>query len=181
MAADLNTVTVGGVTYSKADYDAMQAAKGSTNRMNDALDKDAFLQLLVTQMQYQDPLDPQDNSEYVAQLAQFSSLEQMTNVYKSIEEVSQMVSNIDTSVLVGQLSSMIGKDIAWTQETVQLDASGKAIVDADGNAVTTTADFVGKVKGVNIVDGSPKIVAEANGQTYQVEISEVRQVGEADA
>ena len=151
--------------------------------MNDALDKDAFLQLLVTQMQYQDPLDPQDNSEYVAQLAQFSSLEQMTNVYKSIEEVSQMVSNIDTSVLVGQLSSMIGKDIAWTQETetVQLDASGKAIVDADGNAVTTTADFVGKVKGVNIVDGSPKIVAESNGQTYQVEISEVRQVGEADA
>ena len=61
MAADLNTVTVGGVTYSKADYDAMQASKGSTNRMNDALDKDAFLQLLVTQMQYQDPLDPQDN------------------------------------------------------------------------------------------------------------------------
>ena len=181
MAADLNTVTVGGVTYSKADYDAMQAAKGSTNRMNDALDKDAFLQLLVTQMQYQDPLDPQDNSEYVAQLAQFSSLEQMTNVYKSIEEVSQMVSNIDTSVLVGQLSSMIGKDIAWSQETVQLDASGKAIMDAEGNPVTVSTDYVGTVKGVNIVDGSPKIVAEANGQTYQVEISEVRQVGEADA
>ena len=180
MAADLNTVTVGGVTYSKADYDAMQASKGSTNRMNDALDKDAFLQLLVTQMQYQDPLDPQDNSEYVAQLA-FSSLEQMTNVYKSIEEVSQMVSNIDTSVLVGQLSSMIGKDIAWETEAVQTDASGKAVVDANGNAVTTKASFVGKVKGVNIVDGSPKIVAEANGQTYQVEISEVRQVGEADA
>ena len=180
MAADLNTVTVGGVTYSKADYDAMQAAKGSTNRMNDALDKDAFLQLLVTQMQYQDPLDPQDNSEYVAQLAQFSSLEQMTNVYKSIEEVSQMVSNIDTSVLVGQLSSMIGKDIAWENETVQTDASGKAVVDANGNAVTTKMSFVGTVKGVNIVDGSPKIVAESNGQTYQVEISDVRQVGESN-
>ena len=179
MAADLNTVTVGGVTYSKADYDAMQASKGSTNRMNDALDKDAFLQLLVTQMQYQDPLDPQDNSEYVAQLAQFSSLEQMTNVYKSIEEVSQMVSNIDTSVLVGQLSSMIGKDIAWTQETPQVDASGKAIVDASGNPVTTSTDYVGTVKGVNIVDGTPKIVAESNGQTYQVEIGEVRQVADS--
>ena len=179
MATDLNTVTVGGVTYSKADYDAMQAAKGTGNRMNDALDKDAFLQLLVTQMQYQDPLDPQDNSEYVAQLAQFSSLEQMTNVYKSIEEVSQLVSNIDTSVLVGQLSAMIGKDIAWTQETVQTDSSGKAIVDANGNAVTTTKDYVGTVKGVNIVDGSPKIVAEYNGQTYQVAISDVRQVADS--
>ena len=180
MATDLNTVTVGGVTYSKADYDAMQSSK-TTNRMNDSLDKDAFLQLLVTQMQYQDPLDPQDNAEYVAQLAQFSSLEQMTNVYKSVSDVAELVSNIDTSVLVGQLSSMIGKDIAWENETVETDASGKALVDANGNAVTTTTSFVGTVKGVNIVDGSPKIVAESNGQTYQVEISDVRQVGESNA
>lgn len=178
MATDLNTVTVGGVTYSKADYDAMQTST-STNRMNDALDKDAFLQLLVTQMQYQDPLDPQDNSEYVAQLAQFSALEQMTNVYKSVEEVSQLVSNIDTSVLVGQLSGMIGKDIAWTQETVRTDANGKAIVDASGNPVTDSTDYVGKVKGVNIVDGNPKIVAEYNGQTYQVAVNEIRQVADA--
>lgn len=178
MATDLNTITVGGVTYSKTDYDAMQAGK-TTNRMNDSLDKDAFLQLLVTQMQYQDPLDPQDNSEYVAQLAQFSSLEQMTNVYKSVEDVSKLVSNIDTSVLVGQLSSMIGKDIAWSQETVQLDASGKAIMDAEGNPVTVSTDYVGTVKGVNIVDGSPKIVAEYNGKTYEVAIGDVRQVGES--
>ena len=128
MATDLNTVTVGGVTYSKADYEAMQATK-STGSVNDSLDKDAFLQLLVTQMQYQDPLDPQDNSEYVAQLAQFSALEQMTNVYKSVEDVSKLVSNIDTSVLVGQLSSMIGKDIAWTQETDSwITASTKRII-----------------------------------------------------
>ena len=178
MATDLNTITVGGVTYSKTDYDAMQSST-TTNRMNDALDKDAFLQLLVTQMQYQDPLDPQDNSEYVAQLAQFSALEQMTNVYKSVEEVSQLVSNIDTSVLVGQLSNMIGKDIAWTQETVQTDASGKAIVDANGNAVTTSVDYVGTVKGVNIVNGSPMIIAEYNGQNYQVAIKDVRQVCES--
>ena len=178
MATDLNTVTVGGVTYSKADYDAMQSSK-TTTTANDSLDKDAFLQLLVTQMQYQDPLDPQDNSEYVAQLAQFSSLEQMTNVYKSVEDVSKLVSNIDTSVLVGQLSSMIGKDIAWSQETVQLDASGKAIMDADGNPVTVSTDYVGTVKGVNIVDGSPKVVAEYNGTTYEVAIGDIRQVGES--
>ena len=44
------------------------------------LDKDAFLQLLVTQMRYQDPLNPMDNQEMMAQLAQFSALEQMQNV-----------------------------------------------------------------------------------------------------
>lgn len=45
-----------------------------------ALGKDAFLQLLVTQLQHQDPLQPQDNSEFVAQLAQFSSLEELQNL-----------------------------------------------------------------------------------------------------
>ncbi len=44
------------------------------------MDKDAFINLLVTQMKYQDPLEPMDNSEMLAQLAQFSALEQMMNV-----------------------------------------------------------------------------------------------------
>ncbi len=44
------------------------------------LGKDAFLQLLVTQMQYQDPLAPTDDTQFIAQLAQFTALEQMTNV-----------------------------------------------------------------------------------------------------
>lgn len=45
-----------------------------------ALGKDAFLQLLVTQMQYQDPLNPSTDTEYIAQLAQFSALEEMQNL-----------------------------------------------------------------------------------------------------
>ena len=49
------------------------------------LDKQAFLQLLVAQMKYQDPLQPTDNTEYVAQLAQFSSLEAMNNMSESMD------------------------------------------------------------------------------------------------
>ena len=64
MANSLNTITVDGVTYDYNEYMASLNAK--TNNRNDALGKDAFLQLLVTQMQYQDPLDPQDNSEYLS-------------------------------------------------------------------------------------------------------------------
>ena len=48
-----------------------------------SLDKDAFLQLLVTQMQYQDPLEPTSNTEYMSQLAQFTSLEEMENLNKA--------------------------------------------------------------------------------------------------
>ena len=47
------------------------------------LDKDAFLKLLITQMQNQDPLNPMDNKESIAQLAQFSSLEQMQQMNSS--------------------------------------------------------------------------------------------------
>ena len=52
----------------------------TTSAPNDSLGKDTFLQLLVTQLQHQDPLDPQDNSQFLAQLAQFSSLESLQTI-----------------------------------------------------------------------------------------------------
>jgi len=67
-------VTDGTVNISTSSQDTSEKSTGSS------LDKDDFLQLLVTQMKYQDPLSPQDNTEYVAQLAQFSLLEQMQNL-----------------------------------------------------------------------------------------------------
>lgn len=54
-----------------------------TDAKND-LDKDAFLNLLVKQMQYQDPLNPTKNEQFLAQMAQFSSLEQMQNMNKGV-------------------------------------------------------------------------------------------------
>ena len=51
-----------------------------TKTSNSSLDKDAFLQLLVAQMKYQDPLEPTSNTEYISQLATFSELEEMQNL-----------------------------------------------------------------------------------------------------
>ena len=167
MANSLNTITVDGVTQTLENY---QASQTQTNKDNSALGKDAFLQLLVTQMKYQDPLDPQDNGEYLAQLAQFSALEQMTNVADGLSDVSKLVSNIDTSVLVGQLSSMIGKDIQWSVDNTS--------TDADGNTTTTTTQLEGKVTGVSISDGSPTIIASSGGKTYQVAIGNISRIGE---
>lgn len=168
-STSLNTITLDGVTYNAAKYAADKAA--ASTAANSSLNKDAFLQLLVTQMQYQDPLDPQDNSEYVAQLAQFSALEQMTNVSEGLEDVSKLVSNIDTSVLVGQLSHMIGQNLQWTTTTTT--------TDVDGNVVKHSELHAGTVKGVSISDGSPTIVAvDASGKTHQVKINEVTSIGE---
>ncbi len=172
MANSLNTVTVDGVTYDAAKYAADQTA-GKTVTANDALGKDAFLKLLVTQMENQDPLDPQDNSAYLSQLAQFSALEQMTNVADNLSDLSTIVNNIDTSVLVGQLSSMIGQDVQWTMETSE--------VDEEGNIVNGTRTLEGKVTGVSISDGSPTIIADVDGKTYQVGIGNVTRVGQTAA
>ncbi len=71
-------MAVGGIDTSGAAAATSKAATKSNT--TDSLDKDAFLQLLVTQMQNQDPLSPSDNTEYMSQLAQFSSLEAMNNL-----------------------------------------------------------------------------------------------------
>ena len=53
----------------------------------DNMGRDAFLKLLVTQLQHQDPTKPQADGEFIAQLAQFSSLEQLTQMQKTLERI----------------------------------------------------------------------------------------------
>lgn len=175
-STSLNTITTNGTTYRAADYAAAQVASKRTGG-NDTLDKNAFLRLLVTQMQYQDPLDPQDNSQYVAQLAQFSSLEQMTNVYTAVNQLGSMISNINSTTLIGQLSNMVGKEIQWVHETVKTDASGKAIVDANGKPVTEKTSYTGTVTGVSITDGVPTVIADVKGKVAQVKVSDIVRIG----
>ena len=87
-------------TYQKED------TKGTSE-----LGKDAFLTLLVTQLQHQDPLSPQDNSEFVAQLAQFSSLEAIQNLSSSMGN-TQALSLVGKNVIVE-----VGKSEGLSQTT----------------------------------------------------------------
>lgn len=168
MANAFNTITVDGVTYDAAAYAAQQATKAATEVKND-LDKDAFIKLLVTQLQYQDPLEPQENGEFIAQMAQFSSLEQMTNMASKLEDINNVVGNIDTSVLVGQLSAMIGQGVDW-EETINT-------ADEEGNPVTEKNEYSGVITGVTVKDGATKIIAETtDGQAHQVEIGSISSV-----
>ena len=62
--------------------------ESSSAKTNGAPGRDEFLQLLATQLKYQDPLSPVQNAEFVAQLAQFSSLEQLILIRQSLESGS---------------------------------------------------------------------------------------------
>ena len=63
----------------------------STKSKADAMGKDAFLNLLVTQLQHQNPLEPQADGEFLAQLAQFSSLESLQDIQKDMAALRSLI------------------------------------------------------------------------------------------
>ncbi|GAB6058084.1 flagellar hook assembly protein FlgD [Desulfonatronum parangueonense] len=83
------------------------APSGPRTGDRSALDKDAFLRLLTTQLAHQDPLNPLDDKEFVAQLAQFSSLEQMSNMAEAMTEMKDAVERQEMQGAVGY----IGKEV----------------------------------------------------------------------
>ncbi len=111
------------------------------------LDKNAYLKLLLTQLQYQDPTNPLQDKDFIAQLAQFTSLEQMTNMNESLEKYLNYQNKI---LAVNMAFSVVGKYVA-IQTT-----------DDKGNPQYIT----GKVDSLQIKDG--KYQVKVNGQNYDI-------------
>lgn len=76
------------------------------------LGKDDFLLLMLTELSYQDPLNPVDNQDFIAQLAQFSSLEQMYNVAKSLDTLAQYQLQAGS---MAQATALIGREVTIAQ------------------------------------------------------------------
>ena len=102
-------------------------------RGSSELGKDEFLKLLVTQLQNQDPLNPQDDTQFISQLAQFSALEQMTNMSSTMSNTSAY-SLVGKEVIV-QTTDSAGtyKEVRGTVDCVEMK-NGKAMLVVDGNS-----------------------------------------------
>ncbi|AIQ47859.1 flagellar hook capping protein [Paenibacillus sp. FSL R7-0273] len=82
---------------------------------NSTLGKDQFLKILITQLQNQDPMQPMEDKEFIAQMAQFSSVEQLMNISTQLTAMNQSL---------GSVSGLIGKDITWNDASTELPKSG---------------------------------------------------------
>ena len=127
----------GAINNPNIDSSNIYTGSTSTAPAKKDLDRDAFLKILITQMQYQDPTQPMQDKEFIAQMAQFSSLEQMN-------KVSEM-----NSMMLG--TQMIGKTITY--------------MDTDGTVKSGDVTGMKKVDGiVNVLVGD-KTVDLANIQS----------------
>jgi flagellar basal-body rod modification protein FlgD len=109
---------------------------------NQGLDKEAFMKLLVTQLQNQDPLEPTQNQEFVAQLATFSSLEQLEQLNdNTVAGIALSQSNALLAQLT-QSSALIGKSVGWADPQTGAAASGTvdSVRIIDGLAVLKVGD-----------------------------------------
>lgn len=140
--------------YYLSSYKAPEKKTG-----NSALGKDAFLQILVTQLQNQDPTQPMDDKEFISQMAQFSSLEQMQNMTTAMENLLE--SQHQTQLMT--YSTFIGKEVKWHEITEEVDDQGNPIVN----------EGTGIIKELKFVDGESVFVLNDNKEISPGNISAV--------
>jgi flagellar basal-body rod modification protein FlgD len=137
------------VQQSSAASSALAAATGTSS----ILGKDDFLKLLVQQLEHQDPLDPMKGTEFAAQLAQFSSVEQLANINTNLQSSLNANAVMTQSINNAMATNFIGKEVRANTDTIGYSGSGSAklgytlsseatsvtaqILDSSGNIVRT--------------------------------------------
>ncbi len=96
--------TMGGGELSrlKSQIEQFNKSLHSDRAPKQELGRDDFLKILITQLQHQDPTSPMEDKEFVAQMAQFSALEQMTNISREFQKLASLVSSGQAAQLVGR-------------------------------------------------------------------------------
>ena len=131
------------ISYSSQDSSINSTSDNGGNDMG----KDQFLQLLLAQLENQDPLNPMDSTDMTAQLAQFSQLEQLSNVNSGLEYSNLYLASLNNAQAVG----FIGKEIAARGDSVQV---------SEGNSAQLSYELNGDAESsvINIYDQNMQLV-----------------------
>jgi flagellar basal-body rod modification protein FlgD len=144
-------------------YSTLQTKKREGG--NDILGKDDFLKILMTQLQNQDPMNPMQDKDFIAQMATFSSLEQMTNLTKTMEK---FVENQNQSQLISY-NQFVGKQVTWHK-----------ISDAETDDAPEITEGQGIVKGIRFKEDNIEFVMEDGTTLAPGNVSQVNDVASSD-
>lgn len=161
--------------YFKQKETEAESSKYSSSSDNSTLDKNDFLNLLVTQLQYQDPLSPADNQQMAAQMAQFSALEQTQNMATSLEEMGESIASmveqqedVGLTLSTSSATSLMGKTVRFQRDEATLSTAGSSltwnvtategselvVLDSEGEVVRRLGLDGKKTDGSSILDSN---------------------------
>jgi len=106
--------------------------------LNGTLDYNSFLKLLTAQLQFQDPTKPVDSTQYISQLASFSSVEQQTNTNSKLDAVLTSLSLTQAEGYIGRTVTSEDGTISGEVASVQITSEGPVATLTDGNQVALT-------------------------------------------
>jgi len=154
-----NVPRFGGSQLGASIGDALGIA-GTGGSLNGGLDKDDFLKILLTQLTHQDPTQPMEDREFVAQMAQFSTLEQMTNLNSEMARVAGIVGR-------GQALQLLGKIVEVQQGEQLVSGTVEQISGVDYPQLLVDGRYysLDKVRSVLDPDSQPTASASQAAQT----------------
>ena len=112
------------------------ATSTSSSVSTPTVDYNSFLQLLIAQMQNQEPLNPTDSTQFVTQLATFSNVEQGVNTNSKLDQLLTISNLTQASTMVGHSLTSSDGTVSGVIESVRVDSSGATAILTDGQQIT---------------------------------------------
>lgn len=138
---------------------AEQKAEEAKKTAGGSLDKDAFLQLLVAQMKYQDPLEPTSNTEYISQLATFSELEEMQNLSASMD--------------MSRANSLVGQYVFMNEENGYAEGQVDYVVYQGGEIYLSVNEKLYDIDNLDTVADPEYLLATRLAESFMTELAKL--------
>lgn len=134
---DLNMVmSANEQSRTQAQANAFNQALNSATGQNQQLGRDDFLKILLTQLQNQDPTNPMEDKEFIAQMAQFSTLEQMTNMAQGFKDLSTVLTST-------QVLGVLGRTVEVQSNSGVVQGTVSAVTQGSNPTVTVNDQVFG--------------------------------------